>query len=284
MADSSDVENALVSAIFAAVYPNGTAQPSAVPGTGFKIYAGWPQAAGLDADLRAGVVNVSVYPRPSVERNTTRFGAEWKSQIQAAPKVTLAVAGNQVTVGGTIQAGDVATIKMGGRAAYSVGVQANSTLAGIASALAALVSALFPASSSGVVITISTGAAIAVAVGGLGTAWRELRRQRKSYQVIVWASTPDQRAQAAPIIDKAFAQIELSGFLTLPDGSAARLEYEMTRENDAPQKELLYRRDLFYSVEYPTTDTMPATSITAVVENVQGSGSPPDAAAVTSVQ
>lgn len=280
MADLADVENALVSTVVGALYPNGTSSPSAL-GVDCRVYRGWPLAASLDADLRAGKVNVSVYAQPGVEKNTTRFSAEWKTMTPANPLITLAVAGNAVTVGGSIQAGDIATIKIGGREAYSVAVQAGATLASIASALAALIAADYTVSAAGAVITITTGNVIAVAVGGQGTSWRELRRQQKGFQIIIWASTPAQRDQAAPLIDKAFARIELSGFLALTDGSAARLLYVMTRENDAPQKELLFRRDLFYSVEYPTIDTETDTSITTVVENVQGSGSPPDAPIVT---
>ena len=109
----------------------------------------------------------------------------------------------------------------------------------------------------------------------------ELRRQTKGFQVIVWTSTPAQRDTASAIVDKAFAKLE---FLSLTDGSAARILYVMTRENDAPQKELLYRRDLFYSVEYPTTDTEIDTQITAIVENVKGSGWPIDAPSVVTIE
>lgn len=278
MADLSDVENALALVVQAAVYPNGADAPSVLPSAApCAIYRGWPNAAQLDADLRAGKVNVSIYAQPGVEKNTTRFPAEWKTLSVLTPKLTLTVVGRVVTVGGSIQATDIATIKLGVAKAYSVAVQANSTLASIASALAALVAVDFPAVAVGPAVTITTGALISVVVGFTGTSWIELRRQQKGFQVIVWASTPDQRDKVSALIDKAFAKVELSGFLTLADASAARLTYTMTRETDTPQKELLYRRDLFYMVEYPTTDTETDYSITSVVEAVKGGGSPPDA-------
>lgn len=71
MADLSDVESSLVTVIAGLLYPNGTGQPSSV-GIPCKVFAGWPTAAQLDADLVAGVANVSVYPT-QIERNTTRY-------------------------------------------------------------------------------------------------------------------------------------------------------------------------------------------------------------------
>jgi hypothetical protein len=283
MADLSQVEDALVSVASTALYPNGTSSPSVI-GVDCRVYRGWPMAAALDADLRAGKLNVSVYAQPSVERNTTRFPTDWQTLTPAAPQITLSVSGQTVTVGGAIQTGDVATIKTGARKAYSVAVQANSTLAGIASSLAALIAVDIAASAVGAVVTVPGGGVLSVAIGGTGIVWRELRRQAKGFQVIVWASTPAQRDLASAAIDKAFALVEVAGFLALADGSAAHLTYVLSRETDAPQKELLYRRDLFYSVEYPTTDTQAATSITAIVENVKGGPVPPDAPAVTTIQ
>ena len=219
MADLADVEQALVSTAVAALYPTGTVNAS-VLGVDCRVYRGWPLAASLDADLRAGKLNVSVYAQPNVERNTTRFPIEWKTMSVQAPLITLTLAGNVVTVGGTIQTGDVATIKIGHAKAYSVAVQSTSTLAGIATALAALVAVDFTASSVGAVITISTGAIIIVAVGGTGTGWKELRRQQKGFQVIVWASSPAQRDTATALIDLAFAKIEagVGSILALADG------------------------------------------------------------------
>ena len=280
MADLSDVENALVDVVTGALYPNGILAPSVV-GAACRAYRGWPNSKSLQADLLNKVVNVSVYAQPGVEHNTSRFPAEWKTLTQPVPLVTLALAGNVITVGGAIQAGDVATVKIGGRGAYSVAVQANATLSSIASALAALIAVDFAASATGAAITVAGSAVITLATGGTGTSWMELRRQLKGFQVIVWASDPKQRDDVGKVIDKAFAKIELGGFLALADSSAGRLIYIMTREGDAAQKELLYRRDLFFTVEYPTIDIRTDTSITAVGLNASGGASPPDAPVTT---
>jgi hypothetical protein len=42
-------------------------------------------------------------------------------------------------------------------------------------------------------------------------------------------------------------------FLTLADGSAARLTFTATTTFDQHQDASLYRRDLLYAVEFPTT-------------------------------
>ncbi|MFH7191428.1 hypothetical protein ACHWGL_31505, partial [Klebsiella pneumoniae] len=61
MADESDIEQAFVDILDAAIYPQGTSQPSST-GHPCAIAAGWPVSADLEADLAKGIVNVTVYP------------------------------------------------------------------------------------------------------------------------------------------------------------------------------------------------------------------------------
>ena len=62
MADLSDAGNALVNAIAAILYPTGTASPS-LTGERLLIYQGSPDAVTLAADLAAGTIHVSVFPK-----------------------------------------------------------------------------------------------------------------------------------------------------------------------------------------------------------------------------
>ena len=59
--------------------------------------------------------------------------------------------------------------------------------------------------------------------------------------------------------DRAVAAIDHSlvhqGFILLPDTTKARIIYKGTSVYDQAQNSLLYRRDLIYTVEYPTTVT-----------------------------
>ena len=92
MADESDVANAIVSTIVAALYPAGTAQPSILGGAA-KVYRGFPQAANLDRDLQTKILNVSVYPREGMSRNTTRWLINEYDAPATPPSITAAVAG-----------------------------------------------------------------------------------------------------------------------------------------------------------------------------------------------
>jgi hypothetical protein len=265
MADLSDVQIALVALIDAALYPNGDAQPPApgVPST--RIYAGWPTPGQLDPDLAAGNAHVSVFNRES--RNTTRYQLQQQDYTVAAPTLTLAINARAITVGGTVNAG-VNTAIVVGTKAYTYQTIANDTLSTIATALAALINADFPGTTaSGAVITLpDAGPAInAARVGGSGTQQIEVGRVEQIFQITVWANTPANRKAIASVIVPA---IMSNRFLTLADGSAARLILKSQRDDDVPQKELLYRRDIMATVEYAETVTNTATTVVDIVENV----------------
>ena len=61
MADVTEVSQKIVDVISAALYPNTVASPSVV-GFGVKIYAGWPDAIGLETDLKANIAHVTIWP------------------------------------------------------------------------------------------------------------------------------------------------------------------------------------------------------------------------------
>lgn len=265
MADVVDVMSALVAAMAQVIYPNGTGQPS-VTGLATIVYPGWPQSSQLDKDLAAfntggGRVHVTVYPT-GTEKNVTKYSNDWMPLSQPALTVTLTVAGQTVTVGGTVSTPQNVALLVNGLA-YTYAVQANDTLTSIATALAVQVPG---ASNTGPVITLPATARIQAArVGGAGTLSREVRRQQRAVQLTIWADTPAHREATAQAIDVALAATE---FVTLADQSAARIIYQSSRLDDGTQKANLYRRDLIYMVEYATTQTSSATSITVAQENL----------------
>lgn len=267
MADQINVENALVALIAQALYPNGTAQES-VAGVPCIVYAGWPTASRLDADLIAGKTHISVFPT-AIERNTTRYSRDWEQLTVNAATLTLTVAGQTVTIGGVIPEPFYAhnmLLLVGGKH-YAYAVQATDTLASIATALAALLAVdLAGTASNGAIITLPDTAAIEAArVGTTGTAIREIRRQERVFQISVWSDTPAHRDAVIQPVDIALADTQ---FLTLADGTAARLIYRNSPVTDNNQKAKLYRRDLMYSVEYATTQTASEYQITALQETV----------------
>ena len=259
MADLSDVESVLASSAAALLYPAGTGSPSAV-GVAVKVYPGWPNGATLDADLRATVptCHVSIYPRPE-ERNTTRYSpADWKQVSKQTPALVLAIVGQTVTLSGVNPGASnphVLALIVNGLP-YVYAVLPADTLATAATALAALVPG---ATAAGAVVTMPASARLLAArVAVTGTSLREVRRQERLFQIAVWADTPAHRDAISQLLDAAFADLR---WLTMPDGTGARLIYKSSAVSDMLQKDCLYRRDLFYTVEYATTITEVETQI-----------------------
>lgn len=262
MSDVLDVQNALVALVAQAAYPSGTGNPSAA-GFPIRIYAGWPNAATLDADLVAGSCHISIFPT-AIERNTTRYSTDWQQLSVTASTVTLAINSQQITVGGSIPSPFSAqnyAVTVNGKL-YSYALQSGDTLTSIATALAALIAAdVSGTTNTGSVITVGASGRIARAdVGGTGLLIRELRRQERVFMVSVWACSPDARAAILRLVDVALAKTQR---LSMPDGFSARMIYRNSNITDNNQKAVLYRCDLNYSVDYATTETLAATQVVA---------------------
>lgn len=276
MADLSDVLTSLVNIVAGAIYPNGTSAPSAVivgsAAVPARIYPGWPLPAPLDADLAAGLINVSVYAPSGMERNTTRYPLDQETLTLPVHTLTVAIdgTGTAITIGGTVAVPqNVAALVNGSGFVYEV--QAGDTLISIAAALAALINAVTPATSSGPVITIPAAKRLIARVGSTGTSITEIRRQDRQFQIVFWCPTPAARDAAVKLVDPVLAALK---FISLADGTAGRLIYQRTFLDDAIQKAGCWRRDLFYSVEYGTTITETDTEIVDVRTSITGGVDP----------
>lgn len=267
MSDLNDVKSALVTAIGAAMYPNGTGQASAT-GTPTKIYPGWPNDIELDADLKAGTVHISVDNLPGVYRDVTRYMRKWMVPTQVAPTITASVNGLTATLAGTITAGNYATL-IAGNQVSSYAVTANDTLSTIATALAGGFKSPVTATANGAAITITAGSATLIArTAAPQTGYREVQRQQVRLMVTVWAANNAQRAAAAAIVNQTLCNVV---DYTLPDGFTAHLEKALERDTDREENRLLYRRDICFDCEFPTTVTQPEYPVTSVTTTVQGS-------------
>lgn len=171
MADLTDVANELVNQIASAAYPNGITQPS-IGNCPILVYQGWPNPAELQADLPAGKVHISVFPRPGDKITSVMMGdSEWK---------------------------------------------------------------------------------VLSSDGTTGVSIREVRRQTRTFQITIWASCFDRRDPIASVID---ASLAINSRLVMPDGSQGIMSYVNSAQDDSLQKQGIYRRDLFYAVNYATTQT-----------------------------
>ena len=245
MADQSDIETALAAAASAALYPAGTTEPSAI-GAPCRIYRGWPEAAALDADLAEGWVNVSVFGIDAGQRSTTRYMDEWRILAPATVTLAATVTGNSVTFTGTAAAGLLAGVRVD-TVSFVHQVGTGETPDSVAAALAHSIPG---ASVTGAMLTVPGAGRLLARVVAAQPALLQTRRQQQSFRLTCWCPDPATRDLAAGAIDGAMAQIR---FLSLPDGTVGRLLFAGSTSIDRAQASGMYRRDLIYSVEYPTT-------------------------------
>lgn len=263
MADISDVEAALCTLIEEAVYPNGAGEASAT-GTVVKIYRGWPTNRALNSDLANNYQTVTVFSREHSTRDTSRYGRQWRTIALISPTLTLSIENDIALFGGTGGAGQTAGLMVNG-IAYSVALTANDTPSTVALAFGAMI--------PGAVVVEATvqmaGARLNGRVVGSGTAIMETRRQEQGIMVSIWCPTPASRDLLASVVDNSLANIDWFG---LSDGTVARLQYRETFETDSSENANLYRRNLDYLVEYPTTLTISASQLLFGVGTLGGTG------------
>lgn len=267
MADETDVEQVLVGLISGYLYPNGTSQPCAA-GVPCKVFRGWPvQQQQAAAQQAPQFVNVSVATRNGVERDTARYPMLWQKSIGPVHTLTATVGGaqqNKITIGGTVAVPQNVIAIIGGSAnsqAFVYAVQGTDTLNSIATGLATAIAAKFPGTtSSGAVVTVNSPLPVVARIASSGTLIKEVGRQEKSFQISIWAppcnvanKDPDAwRTAVANIVDPNLRSLIR---IVMPDNTYAHIYYERTITMDAAQMQGLYRRDLYYWVEYATTLT-----------------------------
>lgn len=259
MADISDVTAYLKQAALAAVYPNGTSQPS-VAGCDVKLFEGWPLPADLDAALAASKAQVSVYPMPGTGVVIPQILDETYTIVAPSYGMTFSVdaSGTVITVSGQPTSGEYLTIIADRANTYS---QTGASTAAILAALATAAQAQYPtASVTPTTLTIPAHFAMTVRQGGPGVQAKVTHRQRHSVMVTAWAPTPTIRTQLAAAIDVAIKSINK---IALPDTSQALIVYSRTNISDEGQSANVYRRDLIYDVEYATLLQFPAYVITS---------------------
>jgi hypothetical protein len=264
MASLTDVLKQVAAQVAAIAYPNGTGQPSAA-GIPVRVYPGWPVPNVLETDLAAGCAHISVYPYGKDRKATRYIGRGWEPLAAPAHTVVMTVAGAVVTLSGTISKQNL-LINLNG-VNYVYAMQVTDTLTTAATALASMVPG---ASSSGPVITIMGAHSLLARVGGFGTAFKETKRQEQTVQIIVWANSPEARDAIESPIDSALSD---SNNISFVDGSIGIIRSSGSMMTDQLQKADLYRMDLFYTIDYATTQTQQATEVIAPTMDLNGRAS-----------
>ena len=260
MADLSDIERGLVTLIAGALFPATGYMPGAFAttsgGQAVKVVRGWPTQDALNSDLAAGRAVISIFAEHGMTRNVSRWPTLAVQVSTVTPTLTVAVAGAAVTLAGTITAGNVVGIAAGSPlAAHAYIIQAADTLASIATALAAKIAG---ATAAGPVVTLAARLNLVAGVMVPQTVLTITRQQEQGFRISVWTATPAARDILAGQVDNALSAIHSAGgmlttFFAVTPYESARLMYRTTYVSDMPARDRLWRRDLLFNVEYPTT-------------------------------
>lgn len=272
MPDISDVTQAMASLCAQACYPAGEGQPS-VTGQPITILPGWPNELALDGALKAGAAYVSVFNMPKMDADKTQLDDGWMERPGPSPSYSLTILGQTITVGGAAPDPFITqnfAIALGGSprpVLYSP--PSGRTAAQVAADLANLMTAAgAQVSVSGADIIVSPLFRIAFArIGTIGSAITEVSRAEKSWMVSIWAPSNDDRATIGKAIKPALDQIP---FLTFANDYSARIKPAGAGgDRDDAARPGVYRRDLIYAVQVPTTVTIAAPQIVAFETDLQ---------------
>ncbi len=263
MPDRADVEQALAALISTILYPNGVGVDGLVE-AGCRVYRGWPVPRLLEDELAQGLVHVTVQPVAGTTRDRTRYGSDWQG-ASPAPTMIGVVNGDIITFSGLGGPGHVAGIRVDGLA-YAYRVRAGDSTALVAAALAAQIRADRPAIAIGSDVHVASGLGLLVRVVTDGVGGRELRRQSAAFRVTFWCPDPATRDLVVAGVDGAIAA---SLFIDVA-GWACRLQLSGESSTDEGSAGGIWRRDLLYSVEYPTTSAETLSAMLFGITDVNG--------------
>src|ERR1022692_3408317 len=136
MADLSDVENAVVSVLLTALYPNGISQVSTL-GVACRVVRGWPSPAALNADLAAGTVNVTLFPSTIPDEVPDPYFDKLYA-LTYPTSLVATVTEQSVTISGVVAPNQIVGLLLDG-APFSYAVNAGDTTESIAANFTALI-------------------------------------------------------------------------------------------------------------------------------------------------
>ena len=227
-------------------------------GNPLRLYRGWPVSTRLVEGVRAGHTHVTVFADTAMARNTTRYLAQdFALSPPAPPTLLLRAIDNLLTVNGEPAAGYLCGVllgPLGSGVGYSYRVLDGDTCEDVAGALAGQIDG---ATLEGVVVTMPTDIAVARVVQDVTSAI-EVRRQDQVFRLCFWSPSPQIRDVVVAAADVAMARLSR---ITLASGWSVYVRYHGTRVEDASGQAEVWRRDLMFSVEYPTAATTTTTQM-----------------------
>ena len=267
MATISDLRAAIAQAVGGMLYPAGipagTNPASPVAGCPVRVFQGWPEREAIDADMAAGIVDVSVYVLPG-SVNTTRYPEVDVPVSTSPPTLAWSVEGTTATLGGTVSAPQNVGLQVD-RQAFIYAVQPMDTLASIATALAALVNGVQPASAVGPVVTIPGSNCVIGRVGGVGITLREVGRERVTVEIVIMASSDALRNTVGAAIEPGLRTLRRT---RLADESVAMTWFGQVVDTDELAKSGIYRRTIWVNGEYASTITSTVAQVISFTDTV----------------
>jgi hypothetical protein len=267
MATISDLRAAISQIVGGILYPAGvpagTTAASPVAGCPVRVFQGWPERQAIDADMAAGIADISAYIKPG-STNTSRYPVVDVPISITAPTLVWSVTGQTATLSGEVSTRQNVGLLVDHRA-YIYAVQPADTLASVASVLAEMIEAVQPASAAGAVVTIPGSRSIVGRAGGVGTTIREVGREKVIAQIEIWASSEAQRNLIGGAVEPRLRDLRR---LPLADQSIAVIWLAQVYDTDELAKSGIYRRTIALNAEYASTVTSTASQVLSFAETV----------------
>lgn len=250
----------------------------------WQAYKGWPLPEDLDVSLTNRECHISIYPMP---KGNKRTDVPINSPLQTVDpdiQLTATISSTQlqgadgtnpatgtITFGGVSTDGTILLIKIGDFYVSLDSTKAD-TPATVAQNYADTInldtdaSTLVVASAVGpnLILTSLTADPANNAIefwtriGGTAVLVQKIREQQAYIQLHIWAYDNDSRELFSDALDTGLAE---TNFLIATDGTPIRLLFDHQEQTDAEIRSGIYRRGLYYMVQYDTTRTTEGYSV-----------------------
>jgi hypothetical protein len=269
MADTSDVEAAVVVMLGQAVYPVGQFS-NLQAAAQVNIQRGWPTEAEIRTAVANNMILVRVHAVIGLSRDTTRYPRDWVDQTQSTPTLIATVSGDSITFSGVPALGQFVGVTSPDYATTYV-VAADDTLVTVVEGLAG---EIVGATAFGNILNLPASVyPPQVVVTQSGTSVAEAGRADQLFCIAVWAPSPALRDAIMQLI---FPAVDYNYRLALADGTTAVLMgCQATGPDDVPGRAGEWRRDLRVSYDFAVTYAQQFPPVTVSLSSLAIDGDTP---------